>query len=419
MIIKIIKTTSSIWLTRLLAIGLFALISAGGRLALPFTPAQPITHSTLGFVALSTFAVAWLCCYLLIRFNSMHAHLSHDHDLEGIQKIHTQSVPRVGGLAIMLGLLMSLITLAFIAPADRLDFSYLLWMLLAAMPVFIAGFWEDLTKRVSIRQRLLSSFISAELAALLLQALIPGLGLPLLDHYLTWAPVLLLLTIVGTGGVTHSYNLIDGINGLAAGFTLIMLVALLSVAALVGDGMILLLGVCLFSATLGFLVWNWPRGLLFLGDGGAYLLGFFCSTLLILLVARHPEVSPWFPLALVGYPVMETLFSTYRRILIHEVPHDAPDNRHLHQLMYQWICRERSPRHGAHISCNSLTAVPIWVATALVTAFAVHWYDNTHALVALFLGGVIFYKGVYRFLYFVMFRSPLKRRQPPSDMHSS
>ncbi len=414
-----ISRTSIIWLTRLLVLGLFALIAGGVHLAWPRHAPQSLDLFALGIVVLSASIAAWLGCYLLVRFDALHARFTHDHDLNGVQKIHAQPVPRVGGLAIMLGLLIALLMLPVTAPGNRLGVSFLLWLLLAALPVFITGLWEDITKRVSIRQRLLSAFISAELAALLLQALIPGLGLPWLDHYLTLGPGLLLLTIVGTGGVTHSYNLVDGINGLTAGFTVIMLGALLTVAALVGDGVILTLGGCLLGATLGFLVWNWPRGLLFLGDGGAYLLGFLCATLLILLVARHPVVSPWFPLVLAGYPVMETLFSAYRRVWIQGVRHDAPDNRHLHQLMYQWICRERPPRHGTHISCNSLTAVPIWAGVALVSVFAVHWYDNTQALIALFLGGVIFYKGVYRLLYFVVFRLQLKRRQSPSDVHSS
>ena len=148
-----------------------------------------------------------------------------------------------------------------------------------------------------------------------------------------------------------------------------------------------------------------------MGDGGAYLLGFLSATLLILLVARHPQVSPWLPLVLVGYPVMETLFSAYRRICFHGLRHDAPDNQHLHQLIYQWICRERKPHHGGNISCNSLTALPILAGVVFVTVFAVYWYDNTHALISVFLGGVIFYKVLYRSLYFVVFRLLLKRRQ--------
>ena len=64
---------------------------------------------------------------------------------------------------------------------------------------------------------------------------------------------------------------------------------------------------------LGFFVWNFPAGLIFLGDGGAYFLGFYLAELAILLLHRNPEVSPMFPLLLCIYPVFETLFSIYRR----------------------------------------------------------------------------------------------------------
>jgi UDP-N-acetylmuramyl pentapeptide phosphotransferase/UDP-N-acetylglucosamine-1-phosphate transferase len=60
------------------------------------------------------------------------------------------------------------------------------------------------------------------------------------------------------------------------------------------------------------LIWNYPRGKIFLGDGGAYLLGFWLAELSVLLVVRHPEVSPWFPMLLLVYPIFETLFSMYR-----------------------------------------------------------------------------------------------------------
>ena len=66
---------------------------------------------------------------------------------------------------------------------------------------------------------------------------------------------------------------------------------------------------------LGFFVWNFPAGLIFLGDGGAYFLGFYVAELAILLLHRNPAVSPMFPLLLCIYPVFETLFSIYRRTL--------------------------------------------------------------------------------------------------------
>ena len=408
---------SFIGLSRLAVLGLFALLSAELSPAWPTLEPLAFDGLLLSVMATVAFAVAYFGCWCILRFDGLHQHLTHDHDVDGIQKIHSQSVPRVGGLAIFLGLLVSLSVLAIVAPWPHLGFFNLSLLLLAALPIFLTGLIEDISKRVSIRQRLLSAFISAELAALLLHAIVPGLGVLGLEHTLGWGTAMLLLTIVGIGGVTHSFNLIDGLNGLAAGFAMLMLGALLAVAYALGDGMLVLLTVVIMMATLGFLLWNWPRGLLFLGDGGAYLLGFLSVTLSILLVACHTEVSPWFPLVVAGYPVMETLFSIYRRTWLHRVRHDHPDDRHLHQLLYQLICRVRGTHQTSPISCNSLTAMPILGMVALIMALAVHWYDNTYALMAMFLGGVIFYKVLYRVLYFAVFRLQLKRSQSTLDAH--
>ena len=397
-----------LWLSKLTLVGLFGLLSAGVHLTMPSTPPVALELWTLGIVGLVAFTVSYASCYFILRYQHLHGHLSNDHNLVGVQKIHASAVPRVGGFAILVGLLLSLGTLSFALPVPGT--LHLALMLLSALPVFMAGFVEDITKRVSIGQRFLSAFISAGLAALLLQAIVPNIGVPWLDPYLAWGPWMLLLTIVGVAGVAHSFNLIDGMNGLAAGFATIILSALFAVAYLVGDGVAMLLGLCILMATLAFLLWNWPRGLIFLGDGGAYMLGFLCATLSILLIVRHPEVSPWLPLVLMGYPVFETLFSIFRRILIHRVRHDRPDDRHLHQLTYQLIRGERPAHARSWISCNSLTALQIWMPVSFMALLAVHWYDDTEALVTLFLGGVIFYIVLYQLLYFALFRLQLSRK---------
>ena len=92
-----------------------------------------------------------------------------------------------------------------------------------------------------------------------------------------------------------------------------MLLAMGFVAHLVGDSTLALLSLAVAGAVLGFFVWNFPAGLIFLGDGGAYFLGFVVAEIGILLLQRNPEVSPLCPLLIVIYPVFETVFSMYRR----------------------------------------------------------------------------------------------------------
>jgi UDP-GlcNAc:undecaprenyl-phosphate GlcNAc-1-phosphate transferase len=156
------------------------------------------------------------------------------------------------------------------------------------------------------------------------------------------------------------------------------------------------------AATLGFLIWNFPRGMLFAGDGGAYFLGFAIAELAVLLVHRNSEVSPWFALLVLWYPVWETLYSMYRRKRRGHSPAD-PDGLHLHTLVYRRILRLRNPvmRSAATTVClvglSLLTVVPaalFWEETWLLQAFAAG------------------FAGIYLWLYWriVRFRTPALAR---------
>lgn len=120
------------------------------------------------------------------------------------------------------------------------------------------------------------------------------------------------LAVLAIGGLPHAFNIIDGYNGLAGMVAVLISLALVHVALQLGDRQLAAVLVVLVGATAGFLVWNYPHGKIFAGDGGAYLWGVIAYGC-VALVARHPEVSPWFPMLLLCYPVSETLFSIYRK----------------------------------------------------------------------------------------------------------
>src|SRR5258708_21336903 len=97
------------------------------------------------------------------------------------------------------------------------------------------------------------------------------------------------------GGVANSINIIDGYNGLAAGHAVIVLAAMAWVSALVGDDFLFISTLAMIGALLGFLAWNYPEGKIFLGDGGAYLLGFWLAENSVLLAVLPPDGSPCLP----------------------------------------------------------------------------------------------------------------------------
>ncbi|MFN7130403.1 MAG: glycosyltransferase family 4 protein, partial [Brevundimonas sp.] len=115
--------------------------------------------------------------------------------------------------------------------------------------------------------------------------------------------------------MANAVNIIDGFNGLAAATSMLMFAAFGYVAWALRDPFIVQVCLAMIGALAGFFVWNYPRGRIFLGDGGAYLVGFVLAEVAVLLVVRHPQVSPWFCFLVCAYPVTETLFSIYRRRL--------------------------------------------------------------------------------------------------------
>ena len=101
------------------------------------------------------------------------------------------------------------------------------------------------------------------------------------------------------------------------------------------------------GALVGFLCWNYPRGHVFLGDAGAYFIGFMYAELSIQLVARNSGISPWYVIMLAGYPIVDTLFAMYRRGVVRRVPLMAPDALHLHSLVFRRIAMPIERRQGS------------------------------------------------------------------------
>ncbi|MBK6639300.1 MAG: glycosyltransferase family 4 protein [Rhodocyclaceae bacterium] len=326
---------------------------------------------------------------------------------------HLHGWGRTGGLGVFLGLAVAL---ALRWGADHPEATVLLGLLSAASVVFLAGLADDFTQRVRGMVRLLAAIASAWLAGTWVGAWVPRLDVPVLDALLT-PGLALLLSCLLVAGITNAFNIIDGFNGLAGGVATIILLGIAYVAFKVSDTLVVAGAITAIGAIAGFLFFNFPRGMVFLGDGGAYFLGFWIGELLILLVARNPEVSAWFPLMLCAYPTCELLFSIYRRAFVRRAHPGMPDIAHLHHLIYMRLVRWLAGGHlpERHMIRNSLTAPYLWAITSIAVAPAVVFWESTHLLQ---LGALLFAAGyVYAYLRIVRFRSPrwwVLRNSPPS-----
>ncbi len=348
------------------------------------------------------FFVAVLVSFVVIVSARRHGHLSADVDLSGPQKFHARPVPRIGGLGIFLGVALC----AFVSWWKGRDAELGLLLLVCALPAFVSGLVEDFTKRVSPSKRLAATAMSAALAAGLLNAQISRTGIIGIDWLLQCPLVGLVVTVVAVAGVANSVNIIDGFNGLASMCVMMMLAALAYVAHEVGDMELTFWAIACVGATLGFFVWNFPAGLRFLGDGGAYFLGFMVAELGILLVTRHPEVSPLFALLVCIYPVFETVFSIYRRSFIRSTAPGLADGIHLHSLIYRRLMRWAISAQDARALTrrNSMTSPYLWTLCIFSLIPAVLFWDST-LLSALWL---VLFGVVYVVLYWriVRFKTP-------------
>lgn len=344
------------------------------------------------------FLVSLVVSLLVVRYEHLHAHVTADHDLSGVQKFHARPVPRVGGIGVVAGFICGALAKLMLEPEVA---TFSLMVALAALPAFTMGLLEDLTKKVSVSKRLLATAASAAVGGVLLGGWLTRLDVPGVDSLLTIGVVSIAVTCFAVAGVANAFNLIDGYNGLAGMVAVIILAGLAYVAGQVGDRAIMIASFTAIGAVLGFLIWNYPRGLIFLGDGGAYLIGFLVAELSVLLVARNPLVSPWFPLLLAFYPIFETVFTIFRRVVIGKTHPGLPDAAHLHQLIYRRVvrwavgtdCAKQQTRR------NALTSPYLWVMATLAVIPSTLLWNNTFALQMIALLFAATYIWIYREIY--------------------
>jgi UDP-GlcNAc:undecaprenyl-phosphate GlcNAc-1-phosphate transferase len=140
------------------------------------------------------------------------------------------------------------------------------------------------------------------------------------------------LTILWIVGITNAINLIDGLDGLAAGVSSIALITISGMAMLQGNVFVLTIGLLLLGSTLGFLVYNFHPAKIFMGDTGALFLGFMISVLALLGFKNITFLSLVIPVIILGVPISDTFFAIIRRF-VNKQPLSAPDKSHLHHCL--------------------------------------------------------------------------------------
>ncbi len=351
------------------------------------------------------FSLTLLISFLVTLFVIKNRHLKKllDEDLSSPQKMHKIPVPRIGGLGIYISLCILALYLKYINQPNLM----LNYWLLSSIPVFFLGLIEDLTKSVTPKIRLLGAASSCAISIYLTQVYITRVDINIIDKNLLLAlPIAYLFTAFAISGVINSINIIDGMNGLASIVACVMLLSLAYVGWKIEHIDILLICLACIGAVLGFFIFNFPRGFIFLGDGGAYFMGFMLAQIAIYLVYKSKTVSAWYPVLLFIYPIFETVFSIYRKKFLRGISPGIPDGVHLHMLVYKRLMRWMIGSNiNSHIvKRNSFTSIYLWVLSAMAVIPATLFYNNTFILQIFCLIFIISY--IWLYVRIIKFRSP-------------
>jgi UDP-N-acetylmuramyl pentapeptide phosphotransferase/UDP-N-acetylglucosamine-1-phosphate transferase len=337
------------------------------------------------------FVVAILASYVITLLYSHFTALINEYDLHSVQRFHESPVVRIGGIAIFGSFSICLFLLD-----NQSELLLVLW--LASIPVFITGLYEDLSARASPLIRLTSAFLSIVIAFVWLDVGVFSLGFDSIDYVLSnYVIVSLLFTMLVVGGAINSLNIIDGFNGLLSGYSIFSSLAIAYVAYVLGDEMVLQLSLILAASVFGFFVLNFPFGKIFMGDGGAYFIGFMLAIIGLILVARHKELSNWFVLLIFIYPMYELLYSIYRRKIIHRVDASQPDASHLHSLVYRKLISCELFKQNKVI-CNSMVSPFMWLLSLVGIVPAVVWFDNQTVLIVWAFVFMFIYTIIYKYI---------------------
>jgi UDP-N-acetylmuramyl pentapeptide phosphotransferase/UDP-N-acetylglucosamine-1-phosphate transferase len=244
-----------------------------------------------------------------------------------------------------------------------------------------------------------------------LDAIITNLGIINFSEIPYGFAIALAFTVFALTGMSNAYNMIDGFNGLSSLVGVITFAALAYISFNFSDWPIINISLAFIGAILGFFIWNYPRGSIFLGDGGAYLIGYGIGLQTILLISRHPEISPWFAILVNAYPIFEALFTIYRRLIHQRKNPGNADGIHLHSLIFRRILnRKITTCRSDFFNANSRTSPYLWILASLPIIPALFFFKSSIILISF----IILFMITYLYLY-----SKIVRFETPSWLKAS
>ena len=299
---------------------------------------------------------------------------------DGKRRVHDHPIPRMGGLAIFLGFLLSVVLFADITRQVR-------GILIGAVLIVACGAIDDVVNLRAWIKLLVQ--VAAAVIAVAHGVVIEFFSNPNIfsdNELLVLGWLSIPVTVLCIVGITNSVNLIDGLDGLAVGVSTIASVTMFVVALLVSEGNVALLLAALMGACLGFMPYNLNPAKIFMGDTGALLLGYVLSTVSVVgMFKTYALVTFVVPILALFLPLFDTTCSFFRRILRGQSPMH-PDRGHLHHRLIDMGLSQKQ----AVAILYSVSAILGLCAVVLATDGALRtWLIVVAALAAVAIGWYI------------------------------
>ncbi|WP_251551927.1 glycosyltransferase family 4 protein [Neobacillus muris] len=239
------------------------------------------------------------------------------------RKVHQSIMPRLGGLAIF----VSFLTGVFLLQPENHSSPAIL---LGCFIIVTTGLLDDLFE-LSAKYKLIGQLLAALSVVFLGDLEVVFINLPF-GGQVQFGLLSIPFTLFWIVGITNAINLIDGLDGLAAGVSSIALITISGIALIQGNLYVVAVGLIVLTSTLGFLIYNFHPAKIFMGDTGALFLGYIISVLSLLGFKNITFISFVIPVIILGVPISDTVFAILRRV-IQKKPLSAPDKSHLHHCL--------------------------------------------------------------------------------------
>ncbi len=270
-------------------------------------------------------------------------------DIPGGRKVHTKPMPRMGGLAIFLSFLIGVMLFGEIT-------KQMMGILIGGFIIVLLGIFDDI-KPISAKYKLIAQIASASIVVLYGNIYLPEMGAFGINiNFGNFGYPVAIIFIVA---ISNAINLIDGLDGLAAGISSIYYITIAVIAILFNKaiGVDIILTLVMLGSTLGFLVYNFNPASIFMGDSGSLFLGYTISIIALLGYKAATFTSLFIPLLILFIPIIDTLFAIIRRLLKGEKMGVADKEHFHHQLLKLNKCTKKTvlTMYGISILCSSIS----------------------------------------------------------------